>query len=103
MSELYGKYIQGHRNSNVTSKSSWKAIYTKFGKAGNCHVSIYDREGESIVELQQEDIPTDSQGMHYWHPGCKTGWTFFMTNMKSLFGGVDLRNKNVRLQEMLNA
>ncbi|HLG40282.1 MAG TPA: hypothetical protein VI461_11470 [Chitinophagaceae bacterium] len=75
-----------------------------FGKAGNCTVKIYKEQKETIVELIQDNIPIDEQGMHYWHLGCKTGWTFYMANMKSLYeGGIDLRNKNVSLQQMLNS
>ena len=75
-----------------------------FGKAGNCTVKIYKEQNETIVELFQDKIPTDEHGMQYWHLGCKTGWTFYLTNMKSLFeGGIDLRNKNVNLQQVLNA
>ena len=75
-----------------------------FGKAGNCTVRIYMEQGETVVELVQDNIPTDEQGMYYWHVGCKTGWTFYMANMKSLYeGGIDLRNKNVNLEQVLNA
>jgi hypothetical protein len=75
-----------------------------FGKAGNCAVTIKKEEGETIVELIQDEIPTDEQGMHYWHLGCKTGWTFYLANMKSLYeGGIDLRNKNEKLQQVLNS
>lgn len=75
-----------------------------FGKAGNCHIRIYKEQNETIVELMQDNIPTDEHGKQYWHVGCKTGWTFYLANMKSLFeGGVDLRNRNVALQEMLNS
>jgi len=75
-----------------------------FGKAGNCTVRIYKEQNETMVELAQDNIPTDEQGMHYWHLGCKTGWTFYMANMKSLYeGGSDLRNKNMKLQQVLNA
>lgn len=75
-----------------------------FGKAGNCSVAIKKEEGEAIVELVQDNIPTDAESLHLWHVGCKTGWTFYLTNMKSLLeGGIDLRNRNVKLQEMLNS
>ena len=75
-----------------------------FGKAGNCAVNIKKEEGEMMVELVQDNIPTDEQGMHYWHLGCKTGWTFYLANMKSLYeGGIDLRNKNENLQQVLNS
>jgi len=75
-----------------------------FGKAGNCSVRIYKEQNETIVELVQDEIPTDEHGMQYWHVGCKTGWTFYLANLKSLYeGGIDLRNKNERLQQMLNS
>lgn len=79
-------------------------IKFSFGKAGNCSVTIQQELGETIVELTQENIPTDEQGMHYWHLGCKTGWTFYLANLKSLCeGGIDLRNRNLLLKNMVNA
>ena len=75
-----------------------------FGKAGTCSVTIKQEQGETIVEMVQENIPTDEQSMHYYHVGCKTGWTFHFANMKSIFeGGIDLRNKNEKLQDMLTS
>ena len=75
-----------------------------FGKAGDCTVRIYKEQDETIVELMQNNIPTDEQSMQSYHLGCKTGWTFYLANMKSLYeGGLDLRNKNVQLQQVLNS
>jgi uncharacterized protein YndB with AHSA1/START domain len=75
-----------------------------FGKAGNCSVTIKEEEGQNIVELVQDNIPTDEQGRHYWHLGCKTGWTFYLANLKSILeGGIDLRNKDERLTNVINA
>ena len=75
-----------------------------FGKAGDCTVSIYKEQGETILELVQDKIPDDEHGKQYWHVGCKTGWTFYLANLKSLCeGGIDLRNKNMNLQRMLNS
>ncbi|MCS3798163.1 SRPBCC domain-containing protein [Niastella sp. OAS944] len=75
-----------------------------FGKAGNVTVTITEEEGEHIVELTQEDIPTDEKGMYNFHVGCKGGWTFYLANLKSILeGGIDLRNKKVRQKEMLNS
>ncbi len=75
-----------------------------FGKAGNCSVTIKEEEGGNTVELLQDNIPTDEQGMHYWHLGCKTGWTFYLANLKSLLeGGIDLRNRNEKLQRVINS
>jgi uncharacterized protein YndB with AHSA1/START domain len=75
-----------------------------FGKAGDCAVTLKTELGQNIVELVQDNIPTTEQGMHYWHLGCKTGWTFHLANLKSLLeGGIDLKNKNEKLTNMLNS
>jgi uncharacterized protein YndB with AHSA1/START domain len=75
-----------------------------FGKAGNCTVRIYQEQGETIVELVQDEIPTDDEGMKNYHCGCTKGWTFYLANMKSLFeGGIDLRNKNLELKRVVNS
>ena len=75
-----------------------------FGKAGNCAVSFKQEDGETIVELVQDMIPDDEQGRHYWHLGCKTGWTFYLANLKSMLeGGIDLRNRNENLKNVVNS
>jgi hypothetical protein len=75
-----------------------------FGKAGNCSVKIYKEENETIVELVQDNIPDDELGMKNYHLGCSTGWTFYLANMKSLYeGGIDLRNRNEKLQKVINS
>ena len=48
--------------------------------------------------------PTDDKAKENWHIGCKTGWTFYMANMKSMLeGGIDLRNKNEKIQNVITA
>jgi hypothetical protein len=75
-----------------------------FGDAGNCSVTIKKEGEQTIVELLQSEIPDDEHGRQYWHLGCKTGWTFYFANMKSFFeGGVDLRNKDVQIKNVVNA
>jgi uncharacterized protein YndB with AHSA1/START domain len=76
----------------------------RFGKAGDCSVRIYPEQDELIVELLQDNIPTDDKAKENWHIGCKTGWTFYLANMKSMFeGGIDLRNKDERIQDVINS
>jgi uncharacterized protein YndB with AHSA1/START domain len=75
-----------------------------FGKAGNVTVTIKEEDGEQIVELIQDEIPTDEMGMYNYHVGCKAGWTFYLANLKSILeGGIDMRNKKIRQKEMLNS
>ena len=79
-------------------------IKFKFGAAGDCTVNIKTEEGENIVELIQENIPTDEVGMRNYHLGCKTGWTFYLANLKSVMeGGIDLRNKNEKIKRVINS
>lgn len=74
-----------------------------FGKAGNCTVRIYAEAGETVVEIQQDDIPDDDTGKHTWHVGCKTGWTYYLANLKSVYQfGADLRNKKEGIGKLLN-
>lgn len=75
-----------------------------FGKAGICTVNIKKEGQHTIVELVQDNIPDSEEGKQTWHVGCKTGWTFYLANLKSLLeGGIDLRNKDQALQEVLNS
>lgn len=76
----------------------------RFGNAGNCSVRIYPEQDETMVELVQDNIPVDEKSKQQYHVGCHGGWTFYLANLKSMFeGGVDLRNKNEALQNMINA
>jgi hypothetical protein len=75
-----------------------------FGKAGDVTIVIKQEEGELLVELTQENIPLDDHSRQYFHLGCNTGWTFYLANLKSVLeGGIDLRNKNVSLQNVVNS
>jgi hypothetical protein len=74
-----------------------------FGKAGNCNIRIYYDRGETIVEILQDNIPDDEIGKQTWHVGCKTGWTFYLANLKSVYQfGTDLRNKKEGIGQLLN-
>lgn len=76
----------------------------RFGKAGICTVSIFKLDDETIVELLQENIPTDDKGFQNYHIGCKTGWTFYLANLKSMLeGGIDLRNRNEKIGEVISS
>jgi uncharacterized protein YndB with AHSA1/START domain len=75
-----------------------------FGKEGVVSVQLLIEEGETIVELTQEEIPTDDIHKARFHLGCSIGWTFYLTNLKSVLeGGLDLRNRNVNLKGVINS
>jgi hypothetical protein len=78
----------------------------KFTFAENCTVTITIKpeQGTTIVELWQENIPTDDKSKSSWHLGCSIGWTFYLANLKSVLeGGIDLRNKNEALRRVVNS
>jgi len=75
-----------------------------FGKAGVCTINILMAGDTQIVELEQTAIPTDEASKIQFHVGCKTGWTFYLANLKSMLeGGIDLRNRDENLQHVLNS
>ena len=70
--------------------------FLKFSFSGGSIVSINisSRNGVSIVELTQENIPEESDPSKNLFVQCQVGWTFYLANLKSIMeGGVDLRNK----------
>ena len=74
--------------------------FMKFTFAGGSLVSvnISSRNGVSIVELTQENIPIENDPSKNLFVQCQVGWTFFMANLKSVMeGGVDLRNKKLEV------
>ena len=75
-----------------------------FGRAGNVDVRIRQERKEPVVELFQYGMPTDEASIVSYHVGCTKGWLFYLTNLKSVLeGGIDLRNKNVELEDVINA
>ena len=66
-------------------------------------VKLYEEAGETIVELEQSNIPTDDAFKASHYVGCTRGWTFYLANLKSVLeGGNDLRNRNEELERVLN-
>lgn len=91
-------------NGKILDCNGKDMLKFSFGHAGNCTVTIIKENGQSIVELVQDNIPDDEHGKYYWHVGCKTGWTFYFTNLKSLLeGGIDLRNRDESLKNVVNS
>ncbi len=75
-----------------------------FGKAGNVTIEIKEEGPYTILELTQYNIPIDEKAKENYHLGCRTGWTFHITNMKSILeGGLDLRNKDTDLKNVINS
>lgn len=66
-------------------------------------VQLSHEEGETMLELTQSEIPLDEDSRKSLYVGCTRGWTFYLTNLKSILeGGIDLRNRNGNLVNVIN-
>ena len=77
----------------------------QFSFAGDCIVTVKLSEdrGMTRVELTQENIPLEEDVKKNLVVLCGEGWTFHMTDMKSIYeGGLDLRNKDVDRKGVFN-
>jgi uncharacterized protein YndB with AHSA1/START domain len=75
-----------------------------FGKAGIVTISIKEQDGYTICELLQDNIPPDEDSRWNYFIGCQTGWAFYLVNMKSILeGGIDLRNRDEKLGNVVNS
>lgn len=56
-------------------------------------ILFHSVEGGSLLQLRQSQIPVTAEAMPTSHMNCRICWTFFMTNLKSIFlTGTDLRD-----------
>jgi hypothetical protein len=73
----------------------------------NCLVSVSITplsEKENMVELVQKNIPEDENAETNLFVHCQLGWSFYMTNLKSVMEyGIDLRNKDITLGKVITA
>jgi len=91
---MYGKITEAN-NKN----------FLQFTFEGECLVDVLLKEkGEyTILTLIHHNIPENDKSKQFVRLGCSNGWTFYLTNLKSVYeGGIDLRNKNPELGVMIN-
>jgi uncharacterized protein YndB with AHSA1/START domain len=97
--DTYDWYWHGYSDDVFESGCILEANGTdslKFTFSGKSIVSIniQSRNGVSIIELKQENIPAEDDPAKNLYIQCQKGWIFYMANLKSVLeGGVDLRNK----------
>jgi uncharacterized protein YndB with AHSA1/START domain len=96
----YGDDVN-EKGTVVEANGSDKFVFT-FTQDCLVTVSVKKENGETVVELTQSRIPDDPN--HGIYVDCSYGWTFFLGNLKSVLeGGIDLRNKNVDIQNVVNS
>jgi uncharacterized protein YndB with AHSA1/START domain len=66
-------------------------------------VQLIKEKNVNLVELTQV-IPDSIDADLALRINCDAGWTFYLTNLKSVLeGGLDLRHKDTRLKSIINA
>jgi len=86
---------------SVNGKDRFEFVFS-----GGCTVvvTVKQENGETICELRQNMPMEDESQQRHFFIECGKGWTFYMTNLKSILeGGIDLRNKNEKIQNVINA
>jgi uncharacterized protein YndB with AHSA1/START domain len=74
-----------------------------FSKECPVTISIFTEHEETIVELIESNLPTDEETMRRHYVGDSKGWIFYLTNLKSVLeSGLDLRNKNADITNVIN-
>jgi uncharacterized protein YndB with AHSA1/START domain len=107
--DTYEWYWHGHEDDVVEKgeillANGFSKLQFSFTAGALVTIEIGKVLDETILMLTQEKIPTDDEAKVKYHVACQCGWTFYLTNLKSyLEGGVDLRNKNVALANVVNA
>ena len=90
-----GKVIEANGVDRIKFSFTGGAVVT---------VDLTNGDDQTLITLTQEDIPTDDYGKAHYNLECQVGWTFYLTNLKSILeGGIDLRNKNVTVKDVVNS
>ena len=79
--------------------------FVQFTFEGEClvDVSLEKVDEYVVVTLKQHNIPLDDKSKQFVRLGCTNGWTFYLSNLKSIYeGGIDLRNKEEKFPPMVN-
>lgn len=107
--DSYEWYWHGYPDSVVEKGKVLKAngknlMSFTFSMGCPVTISIYEESNETIVELVESDLPTDTETMLKHYVGDSRGWIFYLTNLKSLLeGGIDLRNRKLELTNVITS
>ena len=84
-------------------KANGKDLFSfTFSKGVPVTISIYTEQDETIVQLVESHLPTDEETIRKHFVGDTKGWIFYLTNLKSIMeGGLDLRNKNAAITNVI--
>jgi len=93
--KLYFEWLAGDKlTTEVTSVTKNRRVLFPFGSRGEkVEVKMLKSGKGTVCQLRQYDMITSPAMKWEMHMGCKTGWAFFLANLKSyLEHGIDLRS-----------
>ena len=96
---LFFEWLGGDRlETNVLAVRQNREIRFPFGSRGEeVRVLLRKVKGGTLCTLEQTGMKTSSKQKIEMHMGCKTGWAFFLANLKAyLEHGIDLRSHEPR-------
>lgn len=65
-----------------------------FGKGCTVAVTLSRMDGRTLLELMQTHTMPDIERKQDFYVSCSQAWTFYLTNLKSVYeGGLDLRER----------
>jgi uncharacterized protein YndB with AHSA1/START domain len=86
----------------VTEANGLDRFAFTFSEGSLVTVAIRDESETSVVELTQSGIPDDVDRNIFVDDS--QGWTFYLANLKSVLeGGIDLRNRNPEIKDVINS
>jgi hypothetical protein len=87
-------------------KANGKNVFSiTFSKDCPVSITVYTEQNETILELFESKLPAaDPTSIKRYYCGDSKGWIFYLTNLKSILeGGLDLRNKNEDIKNVITA
>lgn len=86
----------------ITEANGLDKFAFTFSKGSLVTVSIVEEGSETLLALTQTGIPDEDDRSVF--VGDADGWAFYLANLKSILeGGIDLRNKNVEIKDVINS
>jgi uncharacterized protein YndB with AHSA1/START domain len=93
-----------NENGKILEANGKDLLQFSFSGGSIVTVRIYTELTHVVAELKQEHIALTEESKVNYHLGCSTGWSFYLANLKSLLeGGIDLRNKDEAISDVVNS
>jgi hypothetical protein len=100
----FGYGDEANERGKILDANGKDSLQFTFSGDSTVTVIIYSELDEVIAEVKQSKMSLDDESKASYHVGCSVGWTFYLANLKSVLeGGIDLRNTNDQIQNVVNS